>query len=91
MTLYVPSAISLSRVLPIHQPAYIREARANLADVANLTHFPTLTNTARVDRTWSVSAAQDEYDNTDPTEGSHHLPVRVRSPPPFPFMSEQEE
>ncbi|KAN0141175.1 hypothetical protein V8E53_000931 [Lactarius tabidus] len=56
------------------------ETRANLADVANLTHFPTLTNTARLDRTWS--AAQDECDQTDPTQGSH-LPVRVRRPPPF--------
>jgi hypothetical protein len=74
---------SISRVLPIYQfvvVPFIRETRANLADVANLTHFPTLTNTARLDRTWS--AAQDECDQTDPTQGSH-LPVRVRRPPPF--------
>jgi hypothetical protein len=78
---------SISYVLPVHHlvvVAYIRETRANLADVANLTHFPTLTNTARLDRTWS--AAQDECDQTDPTQGSH-LPVRVRRPRLFPLSS----
>lgn len=54
-----------------------REGRAKLADVTNLTHFPTLTNTSRLDRTWSTP--RDESDQTDPTLGSH-LPVHVRCP-----------
>lgn len=49
------------------------EGRAKLADVANLTHFPTLTNTSQLGR-WSV--ARNETDETDPTHGSH-LPVRL--------------
>ncbi|KAH9037584.1 hypothetical protein EDB84DRAFT_1655336 [Lactarius hengduanensis] len=50
------------------------EGRAKLADVANLTHFPTLTNTARLDGRWSV--ARDDSDQTDPTQGSQ-LPVHL--------------
>ncbi|KAH8991536.1 hypothetical protein EDB92DRAFT_1993605 [Lactarius akahatsu] len=50
------------------------EARAKLADVTNLTHFPTLTNTTRLDGRWSV--ARDDSDQTDPTQGSQ-LPVHL--------------
>jgi len=52
----------------------ILETRAHLAETANPTHFPTLTNATRLDRTWS--AARDECDQTDPTDESH-LPVRL--------------
>ncbi|KAF8267582.1 hypothetical protein EI94DRAFT_1730101 [Lactarius quietus] len=50
------------------------EGRAKLADATVLTHFPTVTNRSRLDRTWSVGP--DEYDQTDPTHDSH-LPVRL--------------
>ena len=76
---YSPSP-NISCVLLIHQftvNAHIREARANLAGVENLTHFPTLTNANRLDDvTWP--GARDDYSHTDPTHSSH-LPVRVRS------------
>ncbi|KAI9433846.1 hypothetical protein H4582DRAFT_2081538 [Lactarius indigo] len=51
------------------------EGRAKLADVANLTHFPTLTNTSRLDRRWS-SIARDVCDQTDPIQGSQ-LPMHA--------------
>ncbi|KAH8995824.1 hypothetical protein EDB86DRAFT_3159553 [Lactarius hatsudake] len=50
------------------------EGRAKLADVANLTHFPTLTNTTRLDGRWSV--ARDDGDQTDTSQGSQ-LPVHL--------------
>ncbi|KAI9434295.1 hypothetical protein H4582DRAFT_792728 [Lactarius indigo] len=54
------------------------EGRAKLAEVANLTHFPTVTNANRLDRRWS-SVARDDSDHTDPTQGSQ-LPVHVSRP-----------
>ncbi|KAI9451549.1 hypothetical protein BJY52DRAFT_96740 [Lactarius psammicola] len=50
------------------------EGRAKLSDATNLTHFPTLTNTSRLDRRWSVP--REESDQTDPTQGSH-VPVHL--------------
>lgn len=69
--------------LPTHQfvsLAPTREGRAKLADAANHTHFPTLTNTSRLDRRWSLSGPRDECDNTDPTTQGSRLPVHVCHP-----------
>ena len=51
-----------------------REARAHLASIGHLTHFPTLTNASRRDVTWSDQP--DEAGGHDPLK---HPSVPVRS------------
>jgi len=75
VTLYVVLQVQIMSSVLLIRYVQNREARAGLADVAsNLTHFPTLTTTNRIERTWTP---RDESGQTDPTEGSP-VPVHVR-------------
>ena len=67
VTLYVLRQVQMcpSRSSFHFYRARTREARANLAELAN---FPTLRNTMRPDGTWAV--AQNEYDQTDSVRDS---------------------
>ena len=71
-----PHILYPSRSRVRYHRAHTREARANLADITNLTHFPTLTNSSEPG-SWSV--AQNEYGQSDPGRDTHP-PVRVRRP-----------